>query len=157
VAEHLKPGQTFVDIGANYGYFTMLAARQIGASGRVVAFEANPNLQKMVKKSSERNGFQRRVVSTDVALSDSNQDKVTFYVSTDPSQMGISTMHPWHGHIHAGNLPAGNTITVKTVRFDDCVKSSEVTAIDMMKLDAEGAELQVLRGMRERLLKFRPA
>jgi FkbM family methyltransferase len=156
VMEHLKQGQTFIDIGANYGYFTMLAAALVGESGKVVAFEANPKLQKMVKMSSERNGYQGRIFSADIALSDTNQDKVTFFVSTDPNQTGISTMHPWQGHIKAGNLSSGHTITVKTVRFDDWAQHAGLNAIHMIKLDVEGAELQVLRGMGESLKRFKP-
>ncbi len=157
VMDLLKTGQTFIDVGANYGYFTMLAAAIVGEGGKVVAFEVNPSLQKIVKKSSERNGFQKRVVSADVALSDSNQDKVTFYVSTDPSQMGISTMRPWQGHINAGNLSSTNTITIRTVCFDDWVQRAELESIDLIKIDVEGSELQVLRGMKESLLRFKPA
>jgi len=157
VMKHLKPGQTFIDIGANYGYFTMLAASLVSENGKVVAFEANPNLQTMARRSSERNGFQGRVISADVALSDSNQDKATFYVSTNPSQMGISTMHPWQGHLNAGNLSLQNTITIRTVCFDDWVKNAELKTIDMIKLDVEGSELQVLRGMKASLLRHKPA
>ena len=111
----------------------------------------------MVRRSCERNGFQDRVLSADVALSDSNQDKVVFYVSTDPNQMGISTMHPWQEHIKAGNLSEKNTISVRTVCFDDWVKDVRLNAIDMIKLDVEGAEMQVLRGMRGSLERFKPA
>ena len=157
VMEHLKPGQTFIDIGSNYGYFTMLAGGLVGDTGKVVAFEANPKLQRMVKRSSERNGYGRRVICADVALSDSNQENVVFYVSTDPNQMGISTMHPWQGHIKAGNLSAESTITVRTVCFDDWAKDAALGAIDMIKLDVEGAELQVLRGMKESLHRYKPA
>ena len=152
----LKPGQTFIDIGANYGYFSMLAAGLVGATGKVVAFEANPVLQDMERRSSERNGFQERFIPAEVALSDTNQENVVFYVSTDPHQMGISTMHPWQEHLKAGNLSEQNTISVRTVRFDDWVATAGITAVDMIKLDVEGAELQVLRGMTESLKRFAP-
>jgi FkbM family methyltransferase len=156
VMSHLKAGQTFVDIGGNYGYFSMLAAGIVGPAGKVVAFEANPALQKMIHRSIERNRFQRRVVSADVALSDSDQETVEFYVSTDPNQMGISTMYPWKGHLDAGNLSEQNRIRIRTVRFDSWVESIPLDRIDMMKLDVEGAELCVLRGMGESLRKYMP-
>jgi FkbM family methyltransferase len=156
VMTHLKAGQTFVDIGGNYGYFSMLAGGIVGPAGKVVAFEANPALQTMIRRSIERNRFEGRVVSADVALSDSDQETAEFYVSTDPNQMGISTMYPWKGHLDAGNLSEQNRIRIRTVRFDSWVESIPLDRIDMMKLDVEGAELCVLRGMGESLRKYMP-
>ncbi len=55
--KRLKPGQTFVDIGANIGYYTLLAARQVGPAGRVYAFEPDEENFKLLQKNTEINGY----------------------------------------------------------------------------------------------------
>lgn len=156
ILENLKPGDVMADIGANYGYFSMLAGPRIGPEGRVYAFEANPELQVRLKESIARNRFEGRVISTDVALSDEDRDGVDFYLSLDPAQAGISTMHPWEEHLKKGNLSGNNKIRVRTRSFDSWAIEAGLDRLDVIKLDVEGSELEVLQGMRKSLDRFRP-
>ncbi|MEM6996443.1 MAG: FkbM family methyltransferase, partial [Myxococcota bacterium] len=55
--ERLEPGDTFVDVGANLGYYTVLAAKKVGPSGRVFAFEPDPESFALLKRNVDRNGL----------------------------------------------------------------------------------------------------
>ncbi|MCU1243185.1 MAG: methyltransferase FkbM family [Candidatus Acidoferrum typicum] len=54
---HLRPGMTFYDLGANVGFFSLLAARMVGERGCVVAFEADPEIAARLRENVDRNGF----------------------------------------------------------------------------------------------------
>src|SRR5262249_52455508 len=62
VVEHLRPGMNFYDVGANIGFLSLLAARLASPSGRVVAFEADPEIAARPRANSDKNSFSRIVV-----------------------------------------------------------------------------------------------
>ncbi len=155
--EQLRPGDTFLDIGANMGYFSLLAASVVGPEGKVIAFEANPSVREMLEESVAHNAMQERVLVPPMALSDTDDDSVTFYLSNDPGNSGISSMTPWEGHMASGSLSEQNVIKVPARRFDSWLaEHSEITRIDVVKIDVEGAEMLVFRGMGEVLKQMAP-
>lgn len=141
----LAPGDVFVDIGANSGYFTMLAGKRVGDSGRVVAIEANPRLVDRLLAAVARNGFQS-VQVIHAAVTD-RDEPILLYLSNDPTNDGISSTVPWQGHLSSGDLSAANTVEVRGMRFDALELTSPLPRIDLLKIDVEGAELRVLQGM----------
>jgi FkbM family methyltransferase len=152
---HLKEGDVFADIGANHGYFSLIAAGRVGRGGRVASFEANPRLRRILQRSIDRNRWQGRATVADCALSDAEQD-ITLYLSNNPELSGISSMFPWEGHLTAGNLDKSRSITVTARRFDTWAAQSGLTRLDVVKIDVEGAELLVLKGMTETLTSLKP-
>jgi FkbM family methyltransferase len=132
VRRRLMPGQVFVDGGANIGLFTLLAASAVGATGRVFAFEPAPGALHYLRDNVRLNGFDWVEVNG-VALSDS--EDIHEFVDLGLAS-GFSSFAP--------EEVGGTRLSVKTVRLDDAVPSPE--AVDLVKLDLEGAELAALRG-----------
>jgi FkbM family methyltransferase len=156
----LNPGGIFIDIGANTGYFTILAALRVGAQGRVVAFEPNPVVARQLKEQVDQNAVGDRVTVGGVAIADRDEDGVRFYVSCLPENDGISSLTPEAETLQRGGLRPDSTIPVNVRTFDTWLSSAEAGAlksstIDLMKIDVEGAEARVLRGM-SGLLTNRP-
>src|SRR5262245_52827274 len=114
----LEPGAVFVDIGANTGYFTVLAALRVGATGHAYAFEPNPVVRQQLQRHVELNSIGERVSISDVALADRNEDGVRFFVSCWPENDGISSLTPSAETIARGGLRADTTIDVPVRTFD---------------------------------------
>ena len=157
IATRLSPGATFVDVGANVGYFSMLAASRVGSEGRVYAFEPNKNLHGDFKRSVQINGFENRVRLTEVALSSADADEVDFFISLAEANTGLSTLTPAKGHLDTGSLSLTHKITVPSRTFESWMKETGLSRIDMLKIDVEGAEEIVLDGMQGTLDGARPS
>ena len=148
---HLWPGCIFADVGANHGYFTVLAAALVGEGGRVFAFEPNPPVYEQLDQHVRLNGFERRVVLVQQALSDSSQEGTRFFVSQWSGNSGLSSMMPAASTIAVGGLSPDRTIPVRTDTFDRWLAASGAERVDLVKIDTEGAEALVVRGMSEAL------
>jgi FkbM family methyltransferase len=142
VGSWLRHGDTFVDAGANHGYFSVLAALVVGDTGRVIAFEPHDGARAKLLETLARNHVGECVEVVPMALSDTN---------------GSALLHQAHHHAVASLVPDqspvrhlvpfGNPIEVQTSRFDDWRAAQDVRRIRLMKIDVEGAEMLVLRGM----------
>ena len=140
---HVRPGMTVVDVGANVGYYTMLAAGLVGETGRVLAFEPNSENCRLILLSLHRNGL-GNVALHPLGLSDKAGSA---YFST-------------HLGSNGGFLPSAeatlmdpNCVVVPTMKLDDLTVS---TRVDLMKLDTEGAEGLILAGAQGLLERDRP-
>jgi len=136
-----RRGGLLVDVGANYGYFTLLwaAARP---DNRVVAFEASPRNQDALRSNVHANGFEGRVECHDIAIGKEN-GLMTF----DP---GPEQQTGWGGLRPEG--AAGIRVPVRSL--DEVFARVERVAIDLLKVDTEGADTWVLQGAM-RLLRDR--
>lgn len=138
----LAAGSTFVDIGANIGLHTLLAAALVGESGRVVAIEPHPLTMELLRKNLEINGLLGRVSLSQVAVSNVNDEVVKFeYFSEHPAMSGIKVSQEVLDKLK-GTL---ETIDVKTITLDALVERLELVP-DLVKIDVEGFEYTVLEG-----------
>jgi FkbM family methyltransferase len=138
---HCRPGMTVVDVGANLGYYTLLASRLVGPSGKVVALEPNSENCRLLL-SSVRLGQ-----CTNVELIPVAADRATgwAYYSTHVGSNG--------GLIDAGgDLLAHPGVVVPTFRLDDLVAGP----VGLLKMDVEGAEGRVLDGAARIVERDRP-
>ena len=135
----IKPGSVVYDIGANVGYFSLLAAVLAGEKGRVYAFEPLPRNVYFLKKHVALNRMDQIEVF-EAAVSD--QSGEAFF------GLGASTA--------MGHLSASGEISVQRVRLDELVRTGELLPPDYLKVDVEGAEFEVLQGAREILAQHRP-
>ena len=153
----LGEGDVFVDIGANSGYFAVLAALRVGARGRVFAFEPNPAVRLRLERHVQLNAIADRVTISELAISDEDRDDVRLFVSCWPENDGIASLTPASETLALGGLRADTSITVRVRRFDSWAQSVQLSRIDLMKIDVEGAESRVLAGMASTLTRLRPA
>ena len=130
----VKEGDTVVDLGANIGYFTLLAARIVGNKGKVYAFEPEPLNYSLLTKNIDLNGYEN-VVAVQKAISDAT-GKVRFFL--DKKDTGAHTMYQ-HG-------TGGEFIEVESTTLDDFFADKGQT-INVIKMDVEGAEMAALSGM----------
>lgn len=141
VAATLKKGDVFFDIGANVGYYTLLASRLVGREGKVVAFEpVIRNLAYLYQHMLLNKTSNVTIVSA--ACSDSLS--LAFFSSGE----NFAT-----GHIDGGTQE--NTLLVPTLSVDAVAQKTGVSP-NVMKIDVEGAELAVLKGAKTTLLAGRP-
>jgi FkbM family methyltransferase len=152
----LGEGDVFVDIGANSGYFTVLAALRVGAHGRVFAFEPHPTVRQQLQRHVELNAIADRVTVSDLALADDDKDDVRLFVSCWPENDGIASLTPAAETLARGGLRADASIPVRVRTFDTWLQSARPPRIDLMKIDVEGAEARVLSGMSATFSSLRP-
>ena len=139
----LDTGSTFLDIGANLGYFTLLAAKHVGPGGRVIAFEPLPSAHSRLRQNVSLNEFNNCQLHR-VALS--NRRGTAPFFKGPEHHSGLSSLRPlesFHG-----------VSSIKVERLDDVVSAS--TAVDLVKIDVEGAEVKVIQGMQNLLAAQRP-
>ena len=148
--QRLRPGAIFADIGANHGYFAMLAASLVGDRGRVFAFEPNPRVHEQLENHVRLNGFESRVVLLEEALWDKRGEQRLF-VSQWKENSGVSTLMPGASLFAEGGVSPEQTITVRTETFDCWLAASGIERVDLVKIDTEGSETQVVRGMSDAL------
>jgi FkbM family methyltransferase len=142
----LGPGHVFVDVGANHGYFTMLAAFLVGDTGRVVAFEPNPKVFRQLQVHAALNHVEARVSLLPLALAES-PGEARLYLSQEDSNTGLSSLAPGAEALALGSLSEADTIIVQLNTFDRWLASSGLDHVDLVKIDVEGSESRVLAGM----------
>jgi FkbM family methyltransferase len=134
LVEVVKPGMIAVDIGANLGYFTLLMADLVGGTGAVHAFEPNPPVADLLAKSIWVNGFQERVTVHRDPLGEESARNVRLHVPKDvPGGAWV-----------AADLGDSLGLALQARRFDSY---PGLMHADVIKIDAEGAEMDIWRGM----------
>ena len=146
----LREGDTFLDVGANVGFFTILGARAVGPTGRVYAFEPHPDVRSRLLAAVARNGVASRVHVVGGAVGVVTGDRVRLYVSDRGLEFSSLVPH------RAPASPAGFTafVEVETVSLDSWLAERPVDPA-LIKIDVEGAEDLVVGGM-EQTLRARP-
>lgn len=132
----LRPGDVFVDVGANIGYFTVLGAALVGAAGRVFAFEPDPDNFRLLQANLALNGLADRAEATEAALSDVDANG-TLYLSAD--NLGDHQVYPT-----ADEPRESRPITL---RNGSELLRARTDRIDLLKVDTQGAEHAVLEGL----------
>jgi FkbM family methyltransferase len=139
----LKPGDVFVDVGANIGIFSLIAARRVGKKGRVYAFEPTPETFSRLQDNVKLNRF-LNIQCFEQALSD-EAGAFRFFISEDGFDAWNSLAQPTRGK------PIG-TIVTKSDTLDHFVRERNLAGkLAMIKIDVEGWEARVLVGGHETL------
>jgi FkbM family methyltransferase len=144
----LRPGDTFLDIGANHGTFAMVAARIVGPTGTVIAFEPQPDLARLVEinLADAPVGLSR---VHQVALGERDRE-VVIWVPRDSSGSGTLTRP-------SGRTTRAMPTSVRLQTLDEALDDARLTGLMVIKLDVEGHETAVLRGGARTLQSHRPA
>jgi FkbM family methyltransferase len=143
----LRPGMVFLDIGAHHGLYSLVAAKRLGADSTVVAFEPSQNEFRRLSLHLRLNGM-RSVRAEPIALGATSSNQKFFQIiSGDNTRGGLRPP--------ASSDRVLETL-VETACLDDYLRTRAVNRVDLVKLDVEGAELEVLQGASIVLAKFRP-
>jgi len=135
----LLPGDHFLDVGANAGFYTLLAARLVGPEGRVTSFEPLPRNLGFLREHVKLNHLRNVIVN---AAAVSNRDGVAHF-NIDQ-------------HASMGHLTEQGTLEVKTVALDSLFAAGQLPPAKLIKIDVEGAEHSVLLGAKNYLLSCYP-
>jgi FkbM family methyltransferase len=153
IAGLLDEGDVFFDVGANVGLYSLYALQNVGKTGAVYAFEANPEMFRILTL----NGVQNRAANLhafNVAVSD-RPGTATFYVN--PKEEGSSSLHDPRPHAPAGSLyDTVKPINVAAITLDEFFLDAGLKAVKLIKIDVEGYEPQVLEGGRHFIQKYKP-
>ncbi len=147
VRSRLKPGMNFVDVGANWGLFSLMAASLVGPTGKVVALEPDPRVFLKLKSNIERNQLEQ-VQAFQVAAADREAELLLAGHDGVTQNSGMSRL------VESGGASA-ITFTVGSRRLDSLLDEAGLDTIDLLKMDVEGAEHMVLTGMEDGLKRFR--
>jgi len=139
-ARLVRPGMTVMDVGANVGLLTRLFCRQVGTGGRVYAFEPDPLTFQFLEFNTR--SFPNKEL-TQCAVSD-NQAPALLHLSPT-SGAGNSLMNKSHSK---------ESVPVACISLDEFLIQRGNPVVDVIKIDVEGAELSVLRGMRQTVARL---
>jgi FkbM family methyltransferase len=142
----LKNGDVFFDIGANIGFFSMIAARQVGTDGAVYAFDPVPEHVAAMRHNLAINSISHVSLSA-VAVSDRNGTQTLFVPAESTGARLASIADGNAGH---------RRLDVEVATIDTMVERGALRPPDVVKIDVEGAEVEVLAGMRRTLEQYSP-
>jgi FkbM family methyltransferase len=146
-ARTLKPGMVAVDVGANYGYYTLLFGDAVTASGRVVAVEPNPRAASLLRESVLLNGMATRTNVHEVAAGPPGLTESRLFVpSGEPKNAQL---------VDRDSYPGGDVVVVPVATLD--ALTADFARVDLVKIDAEGAEVGIIAGMQEVIRRHHPA
>jgi FkbM family methyltransferase len=145
IARYLQPGMWCVDVGANYGYYTLLMAAACGPEGRVVACEPNPILtETYLPQNLALNGFYHGVEICPKVIGNLDDQTVDFVLHD--GDFATSSLERW-AYAHRREAVRVPAITLDRLCAD-------WPRLDLVKIDAEGAEALVWEGMQATLRRF---
>ncbi|WP_373523224.1 FkbM family methyltransferase [Aquiflexum sp.] len=144
----LKKGQTIIDVGANQGEYSLWAVKHAGNTGKVIAFEPMDGLYDQLKFNFSLNpNFQSALIPLKIGLSEA-PGKLNLYGKEGDNE-GVNTMFPTQTH----------TVLIQEIildTLDNQLNLLDSHHVDLIKIDVEGAELQVLKGALKTLKKYKP-
>jgi FkbM family methyltransferase len=147
LAALLRPGDLVLDVGANVGFLSVIAARLVGPAGRVVAFEPVPANARQVRRNARLNGI-KNIEVIPVAVGD----------HTGRARLVLARFAGGAALREAGAPPdACGEIDVAITTLDDWLAANGDRAPALVKIDVEGAEPAVLRGLAATLARAKPA
>jgi len=141
----VKPGDVFLDLGANIGYFSLLVASN-SPSVKVISFEPVAGLFQNMNDNIFLNNS-KNITTVNAAVGEMSEEKELFVSA--PDNLGMSSFHQPENY-------SGKKERIKVETIDDWFKTSGLAKIDIVKLDIEGSELAALKGMKEVLQKQKP-
>jgi FkbM family methyltransferase len=146
IAANLAPGDAFFDIGANIGFFSLIAARRVGPRGQVYAFEPVPRNAAAVAESARLSGFDTIRVFAEAAGATSGRGQLLLAHHIGGAALASAGAPP----------DMSGRLEVSIVAIDDAIAQRGLRPPSLVKIDVEGAEIDVLGGMTQTLRRHRP-
>lgn len=143
----LQPGMTFVDVGANWGYFTLIAAHLVGTSGNVLSLEPDPRLFTRLSECVARNGLAQVNALQIAAAAEAGTLNLSGYDESSDN-FGLS-------RIAGTDNATGIAFAIAARPLDQVLTETGVDSVDLLKMDIEGYEGFALAGMERALTEHR--
>jgi len=147
LASLLFPGAVLYDVGANVGFLTMIGARLVGATGLVYAFEPVRTNTAVLRRNLRLNGFHNVVVIEKAVSSVPGREQLILALDSGGAAISVAERPP----------DAAGVMEVEVTSIDEMIRGGGARPPTVVKIDVEGAEIQVLRGMEKTLELHRPA
>ena len=144
LSENIKPGMVVFDVGANIGSYALTLSRLVGPTGRVITIEADPDVAAVLSLNIRANGFSQATVVQGAAYRESRTMRLG-RASASSSYSGLYYENP------------DEWIDVPAFTLDEVAGRERLERLDLVKIDAEGAEDDVVAGMDNLLRTLRPA
>jgi len=144
IVQLLRPGDCMIDVGANVGYFTALAALTVGVHGVVHSFEASPDTYQKLQVLAKNNLY-GNIQTYNYAVSD--EDGIAELHCGPANHTGISS-------IRNLGVKTSSTVKISSIRLDSIMDS--ISPIRLIKIDIEGAEVLALQGMKSLIVRDSP-
>ena len=136
IKQQIKKGNNVIDIGANIGYFTLLFAKLVGPDGKVFAFEPDPTNFSILKKNIEVNNY-NNVILSQKAISD----------KTESTKLFLCKFSNGMNRTYDSNL-CDKSLDIESTTLDNFLNQINFSGkIDFIKIDTEGSEIKVLKGI----------
>jgi FkbM family methyltransferase len=145
LARRVTRGMTVVDVGANFGYYTLMLADAVGETGHVIAAEPNPQAALLLRQSVLLNGYASRTSIVTDALSNAAGHALLFVPANEPKNATV---------VEQPSALDGQTIEVATVTLDEV--ALRYPKVDLIKIDAEGSEVAIVAGMQQVIARDHP-
>lgn len=152
ILNSLQEGMTFIDIGAHYGFFTLLGSYLVGSKGKVLAFEPTPTTyQQLLRNVTSYSKYPN--VDTYNCAAYSKDTEIKFY---DYGLESSAYNSAFGSRKVDSSSISKKTIIVKAGRVDDVLREEEIRSVNLIKIDAESSEMHVLKGMIDTLRNYQP-
>jgi FkbM family methyltransferase len=138
----LLPGQVFIDVGANIGYYSLIAAKAVGHHGKVICFEPLDRNYKCLKENLELNNFSN-IITINKALS-FQSDVLKLHFDPTEKNAGMAQVNE------------GGSFSIEAITLDHYFINQNALDVHCIKIDIEGHEYEALQGMEATLRKFKP-
>lgn len=142
-----KPNMTVFDIGAHLGLMSMICSQLMTKKGKVYSFEPTPKTFEVLKKVIQLNKVTELVIPVNKAVAKENAT-IDFYLSADEGSNSNSLV----SKNHRDRKP----VKINVTSLDLFVSENTISKVDLIKIDAEGSELDVLLGAENTIFKFKP-
>src|SRR3990172_4145951 len=149
ISKILKKGMTCIDIGGNIGYYVLLERKLVGKDGKIIAIEPyHKNFQYLEKNIKLQNT--ENILAFNFACGD-KEGKVPFYINKKSN--GCQVIRE---DVKLPDLSKGTLTEVPIKTLDSIVDELKLDRVDFVRMDAEGYELHILRGLKKTLANFKP-
>lgn len=138
IARRIHPGAGVIDVGANYGYFSVLMADLVGPHGSLLCLEPNPPAHTALVQSLALNGFSNQTVTHMLAAGSQSENGYLFIPDNEPKNATLVTP------LLAASLPDTRIVSIQVATLDQLWPAGR--RLDFMKIDTEGAEENVIAG-----------
>ncbi len=151
-ARNVRAGMTAIDVGANFGYYSVLLAELVGEKGKLIAVEPNPHAADFLKRSLDLNGFTPRSQVVEMVLGGAGSSSASLFVRDHEPKNTTVVSAAFNAEI--ARQQGGYLIEIPSITMDALCNPHE--RIDFIKIDAEGAEESIFSAMRETIERHRP-